>query len=94
MCPIETEKGIFDAILEGHIDFESSPWPSISNGAKDLVSKMLTQDPKKRITSGQVLGMQLLFFFLLIKYLEFIKHYSKRFHKLNSLFTGQKFIYT
>lgn len=52
----ETERGIFDAILEGVIDFESEPWPSISNSAKDLVKKMLTQDPKKRITSAQVLG--------------------------------------
>ncbi|KAH0469466.1 hypothetical protein IEQ34_001024 [Dendrobium chrysotoxum] len=51
----ETEKGIFDAILQGDIDFESSPWPSISGSAKDLVRKMLTQDPKKRITSAQVL---------------------------------------
>nr|DAD20490.1 TPA_asm: hypothetical protein HUJ06_021953 [Nelumbo nucifera] len=51
----ETEKGIFDAILQGDIDFESAPWPSISNSAKDLVRKMLTQDPKKRITSSQVL---------------------------------------
>lgn len=51
----ETEKGIFDAILQGDIDFESDPWPSISNSAKDLVRKMLTQDPKKRITSAQVL---------------------------------------
>ncbi|GAB4846161.1 Calcium-dependent protein kinase 33 [Ancistrocladus abbreviatus] len=51
----ETEKGIFDAILQGHIDFESKPWPSISNSAKDLVRKMLTQDPKKRITATQVL---------------------------------------
>ncbi|XP_052182327.1 calcium-dependent protein kinase-like [Diospyros lotus] len=51
----ETEKGIFDAILEGVIDFHSDPWPTISNGAKDLVRKMLTQDPRKRITSAQVL---------------------------------------
>ncbi|KAE8725490.1 Calcium-dependent protein kinase isoform 2 [Hibiscus syriacus] len=51
----ETEKGIFDAILEGEIDFESEPWPSISDSAKDLVRRMLTQDPKKRITSTQVL---------------------------------------
>ncbi|PKA45643.1 Calcium-dependent protein kinase isoform 2 [Apostasia shenzhenica] len=51
----ETEKGIFDAILEGEIDFESEPWPSISSSAKDLVRKMLTQDPRKRITSAQVL---------------------------------------
>ncbi|KAK7316763.1 hypothetical protein RJT34_00470 [Clitoria ternatea] len=51
----ETEKGIFDAILEGHIDFESQPWPKISNSAKDLVRKMLIPDPKKRITPAQVL---------------------------------------
>lgn len=57
LCDVETEKGIFDAILQGHIDFESKPWPSISNGAKDLVKKMLTQDPKRRITAAQVLGM-------------------------------------
>lgn len=51
----ETERGIFDAILQGDIDFESKPWPSISSSAKDLVRKMLTQDPKKRITSSEVL---------------------------------------
>ncbi|KAE8734892.1 Calcium-dependent protein kinase 9 [Hibiscus syriacus] len=51
----ETEKGIFDDILEGEIDFESDPWPFISDSAKDLVRRMLTQDPKKRITSAQVL---------------------------------------
>ncbi|XP_058072446.1 calcium-dependent protein kinase 19-like [Magnolia sinica] len=51
----ETEKGIFDAILQGDIDFEAKPWPSISNSAKDLVRKMLTHDPRKRITSVQVL---------------------------------------
>lgn len=53
----ETERGIFDAILEGVVDFESQPWPSISDSAKDLVRKMLTRDPKKRITSLKVLGM-------------------------------------
>lgn len=51
----ETEKGIFNAILQGEIDFVSDPWPSISDGAKDLIRKMLTQDPKKRVTSAQVL---------------------------------------
>ncbi|KAJ0016474.1 hypothetical protein Pint_09935 [Pistacia integerrima] len=51
----QTEKGIFDVILKGEIDFVSEPWPSISDSAKDLVRKMLTQDPRKRITSAQVL---------------------------------------
>lgn len=52
----ETEKGIFDAILKEEIDFVSQPWPIISNSAKDLVRKMLTKDPKKRISSTEVLG--------------------------------------
>ncbi|XP_021889068.1 calcium-dependent protein kinase 2-like [Carica papaya] len=51
----ETEKGIFDAIMQGEIDFDSDPWPLVSDSAKDLVRKMLMQDPKKRITSAQVL---------------------------------------
>ncbi|KAG5542869.1 hypothetical protein RHGRI_015833 [Rhododendron griersonianum] len=51
----ETEKGIFDEILKGHIDFESAPWPSISTGAKDLIRKMLTMDPKKRMTAAQAI---------------------------------------
>ncbi|KAF7149625.1 hypothetical protein RHSIM_Rhsim02G0107000 [Rhododendron simsii] len=63
----ETEKGIFDAILQGEIDFDSEPWPTISNSAKDLVRKMLTQDPKERITSSQVLGTLLPDFISLYK---------------------------
>ncbi|KAJ1389564.1 Serine/threonine-protein kinase, active site [Sesbania bispinosa] len=51
----DTTKEIFGAILKCHIDFESHPWPTISNSAKDLIRKMLTQDPKKRITSAQIL---------------------------------------
>lgn len=52
----ETEKGIFDAILEGKLSFEEAPWPSISDSAKDLIKKMLTKDPKKRITAAEALG--------------------------------------
>ncbi|XP_031268303.1 calcium-dependent protein kinase 17-like [Pistacia vera] len=52
----ESEHGIFNAILRGHIDFSSDPWPSISPQAKDLVRKMLTTDPKQRLTAIQVLG--------------------------------------
>ncbi|XP_072988536.1 calcium-dependent protein kinase 12 [Typha latifolia] len=51
----ETEKEIFEEILKGDIDFKSAPWPSISHGAKDLIRKMLTQDPKKRITADEAL---------------------------------------
>ncbi|XP_058089340.1 calcium-dependent protein kinase 2-like [Magnolia sinica] len=52
----ESEHGIFNAILRGHIDFTSDPWPSISPGAKDLVKKMLNTDPKQRLTAFQVLN--------------------------------------
>ncbi|KAF3618327.1 Calcium-dependent protein kinase 17 [Capsicum annuum] len=52
----ENENGIFSAILRGHVDFSSDPWPSISNGAKDLVRKMLTVDPRQRLTAMQVLN--------------------------------------
>jgi len=52
----ETDAGIFKQILKGKIDFESEPWPSISDGAKDLIRKMLERDPKKRLTAYQVLS--------------------------------------
>ncbi|KAL8138891.1 hypothetical protein V2J09_004892 [Rumex salicifolius] len=52
----ESEQGIFDAILRGHLDFGSDPWPSISSSAKDLVNKMLRQDPKERLPAVEVLN--------------------------------------
>ncbi|KAI9114226.1 hypothetical protein K1719_014876 [Acacia pycnantha] len=52
----ESEHGIFNAILRGHVDFSADPWPSISPSAKDLVKKMLTTDPKARLTAYQVLN--------------------------------------
>lgn len=55
MSITETENGIFDAVLKGYIDFKSEPWPSISDSAKDLIRKMLTMDPSKRITAGNAL---------------------------------------
>ncbi|PIN01717.1 Ca2+/calmodulin-dependent protein kinase, EF-Hand protein superfamily [Handroanthus impetiginosus] len=51
----ETDNGIFKQILKGKIDFESEPWPHISDSAKDLVRKMLERDPKSRITAHEVL---------------------------------------
>ena len=52
----ETEKEIFKEVLEGNLDLKSQPWPSVSDGAKDLIRKMLARDPKKRITAAQALG--------------------------------------
>lgn len=52
----ETEKGIFEEILKGNLDLEMPPWPSISNGAKDLIKKMLTINPNTRISAAEALG--------------------------------------
>ncbi|CAF2339087.1 unnamed protein product [Brassica napus] len=54
-----TQYGIFRKILQGKLDFETSPWPSISESAKDLIKKMLESNPKKRLTAHQVLCKQL-----------------------------------
>ncbi|KAL6965180.1 Calcium-dependent protein kinase 5 [Sarracenia purpurea var. burkii] len=51
----ETQQGIFDAVLKGHIDFESDPWPLISDSAKDIVRKMLYSKPSERLTAHEVL---------------------------------------
>lgn len=51
----ETEQGIFEQVLKGDLDFMSEPWPSISEGAKDLVRRMLVRDPRKRLTAHEVL---------------------------------------
>ncbi|XP_076910927.1 calcium-dependent protein kinase 29-like [Bidens hawaiensis] len=51
----ENERSIFKAILEGSLDLHSPPWSSISPSAKDLISKMLTRNPKKRITADKAL---------------------------------------
>lgn len=51
----ETESGIFRQILHGKLDFESDPWPNISDSAKDLIRKMLERDPRRRITAYEAL---------------------------------------
>ncbi|XP_021636096.2 calcium-dependent protein kinase 26 isoform X1 [Hevea brasiliensis] len=51
----ETQQGIFDAVLKGYIDFESDPWPLISDSAKDLIRKMLCSQPSERLTAHEVL---------------------------------------
>ncbi|KAL8538964.1 hypothetical protein ACS0TY_000823 [Phlomoides rotata] len=51
----ENEQGIFEQVLHGDLDFESDPWPSICDEAKDLVRKMLIRDPKRRLTAHEVL---------------------------------------
>ncbi|KAK6125681.1 hypothetical protein DH2020_040573 [Rehmannia glutinosa] len=49
------EMGIFRQILRGKLDFDSEPWPGISDFAKDLIRKMLDRNPKTRLTAHEVL---------------------------------------
>ncbi|XP_019153837.1 PREDICTED: calcium-dependent protein kinase 26-like [Ipomoea nil] len=51
----ETEQDIFEAVVNGDLDFKSEPWAKISESAKDVVRKMLDRDPKKRLTAHDVL---------------------------------------
>lgn len=38
-------------------DFETNPWPTISEGAKDFVKKLLVKEPRARLTAAQALCM-------------------------------------
>ena len=51
----ETDKEIMDAVKKGEFDFPEEEWDCISDLAKDLIKKMLTYDPKKRLSANQVL---------------------------------------
>ncbi|OVA01103.1 Protein kinase domain [Macleaya cordata] len=51
----ETQQGIVNEVLKGELDFESDPWPVISDSAKDLIRKMLCSRPSERLTAHQVL---------------------------------------
>ena len=46
----DTTEDIFKSVLWGHLDFDTEPWPTISNAAKDLVRRMLTRNYTKRIS--------------------------------------------
>nr|BCU41351.1 calcium-dependent protein kinase [Gentiana scabra] len=52
----KTEDGIFKEVLKNKPDFRRKPWPSISNGAKDFVKKLLVKDPRARLTASQALS--------------------------------------
>lgn len=46
---------IFDQTRDGQFEFRPEFWNGASHGAKDLVSRMLTVNPKKRITAARAL---------------------------------------
>lgn len=53
----ETEQGVAEAIIRSVVDFKRDPWPKVSDGAKDLIKKMLNPHPGQRLTAEQVLGI-------------------------------------
>jgi calcium-dependent protein kinase len=51
----DSNKDIFRAILKAKLDFDEDEWAGISDEAKDLISKLLDKDPKKRIKINKAL---------------------------------------
>uniref|UniRef100_A0A8C4FGB4 non-specific serine/threonine protein kinase n=1 Tax=Catagonus wagneri TaxID=51154 RepID=A0A8C4FGB4_9CETA len=53
--PEKDQDELFHIIQLGHFEFLAPYWDNISDAAKDLVSRLLVVDPKKRYTAHQVL---------------------------------------
>ena len=51
----KNEKEIFQKILEGNVNFKHKIWNKISSDAKNLVTKLLQVDPKKRLSATKAL---------------------------------------
>jgi len=51
----EDDEVVFDLTRKGHFEFLPEFWNSVSQSAKDLITKMLTVNPKKRITASRAL---------------------------------------
>jgi len=51
----EDDEVVFDLTRRGRFEFRPEFWNSVSQSAKDLVTKMLTVNPKKRITASRAL---------------------------------------
>ena len=48
-------KDICEAVTRGNFQFNPSKWSNISQSAKDLISNMLTYDPRDRISAFDAL---------------------------------------
>ena len=47
----DTDEDIFQAILREEVVFPEEEWDSVSDEAKNLINKLLTKNPKKRISA-------------------------------------------
>ncbi|XP_020551820.1 CDPK-related protein kinase-like isoform X3 [Sesamum indicum] len=50
-----TESGLFRAVLKANPSFDENPWPSLSPESKNFVSRLLDEDPSRRISAAQAL---------------------------------------
>ena len=46
----DNNKEVFKKILSQDLEFDPEYWTTISEGAKDLITKMLKKDPQERIS--------------------------------------------
>lgn len=46
---------LFEKIKRCEYSFRASVWKSVSNEAKDFVSKLLTKDPKQRLQGADIM---------------------------------------
>ena len=52
----EDEQELLNKILLGKFDLETSPFDKISKNAKDLITRLLTVDPQKRLSAEEALN--------------------------------------
>lgn len=55
ITPFPFQNILFESIQEGKYEFPEKDWAHISASAKDLISKLLVRDAKKRLSASQVL---------------------------------------
>ena len=51
----EDQASLFETIIRGKFEFHTEYWGNISASAKDLIKKLLTVDPAKRLTAKEAL---------------------------------------
>lgn len=50
------DKQILESVVAGQFDMDDEAWMAVSDDAKDLVTKLLTYDPAKRISAKEALS--------------------------------------
>ncbi|ESO00521.1 hypothetical protein HELRODRAFT_93050, partial [Helobdella robusta] len=51
----DDQASLFESIIAGKYEFDEDYWSDISDPAKDLINKLLTFEPSKRITADEAL---------------------------------------